>query len=128
MGLLAGLGLGVLFAPKKGSKLREDIQKERGKGGHGLNSVKDGFVSMGKDIAETAKDAYESEEVQKSISKAKEACGDCCEEGKMQVGKMAKKAEKKARKTVAKAKKKAKKTVKKVTKKAKAFTKKKIGK
>lgn len=39
VGLLAGAGLGILFAPKKGKELRQEIIKERAKGGTGLEEL-----------------------------------------------------------------------------------------
>jgi gas vesicle protein len=128
LGLLAGTALGILFAPKKGKKMRENIKKEMDEGGYGLEAIKEGFLGMGKEVVDTAKEAYESEEVQEQIGKAKNVCTECIEEGEKRV----RKATGKARKTVtAKAKKvrkKAEKSAKKAVKKAKTFTKKKIGK
>lgn len=117
LGLLAGTAVGILFAPKRGKKMRDNIKKEFEDGGYGLDAIKEGFVGMGKEVVDTAKEAYESEEVQEGISKAKDVCEDCLEEGK-----------KKARIKVTKVKAKAKKTAKKAVKKAKKFTKNKIGK
>src|SRR4030042_3482229 len=112
-GLLSGAILGILFAPKKGRDLREDIKKERDEGGSGVGALKESFVGMGKDMAGTAKDVYESDSVQENISKAKVKAQEYAEMGKEKMGKAAKDAVKHAKK---------------FSKKASAFTKKKIGK
>ena len=128
LGLLAGTALGILFAPKKGKKMRDNIKKEMDEGGYGLDAIKEGFIGMGKEVVDTAKEAYESDEMQEQIGKAKNVCEDCVEEGKKRVGIATKKAGKKAKMEITKVKSKAKKTAKKAVKKAKKFTKKKIGK
>lgn len=128
LGLLAGTALGILFAPKKGKKMRDNIKKEMDEGGYGLDAIKEGFLGMGKEVVDTAKEAYESEEVQEKIEHAKDVAEDYVEEGKKRVGIATKKAGKKAKMEVTKVKSKAKKTAKKAVKKAKKFTKKKIGK
>ncbi len=86
-GLLAGVGLGILFSPKKGKDIRGDIKDEVDEGGTGLGAVKDTLVGMGKDIGDTCKECYE--EVSDS---------DEYKKGKKKLGKYAKKAKKDAMK------------------------------
>lgn len=121
LGLLAGTALGILFAPKTGKTMRKQIKEERQGGGYGLGAIKEGFVGMSKEVVDTAKEAYESEDVQEQIAMAREKAEEMAEEGKEHVRKVAKRAGRKAGR-------KAKKTASKVGRKAKKFTKKKIGK
>ncbi len=131
LGLLAGTALGILFAPKTGRTMRKNIKEERAEGGYGMGTIKEGFVGMGKEVYDTAREAYESEEVQEQIMTAREKAEEYAEKGKKRVEKAAKTAGKKAKtqatKTGKKAGRKAKTTAKKAGRKAKAFTKKKIG-
>ena len=69
LGVAAGAVLGVLFAPKKGKDLRENFKKELKDGGTGMNTVGKNFAAMGKDIADTTKNVYESPGVQKPLNK-----------------------------------------------------------
>ena len=112
-GVLAGTVLGILFAPKKGKELREQIKRERDEGGLGVDALKEGFVGMGKDMAGTAKDVYESETVQDNLSRAKVKAKEYADMGKEKMGEAAHDAIKHAKK---------------LSKKATNFTKKKIGK
>lgn len=58
-GVIAGVGLGVLFSPKKGKDVRNSIKSEVDEGGTGLEAIKETVVDMGKDIGETCKECYE---------------------------------------------------------------------
>jgi len=123
-GVLAGTVLGILFAPKKGKELREQIQKERDEGGLGTDALKEGFVGMGKDLAGTAKNVYESESVQDNLSKAKAKAKEYAEMGREKAKEYADMGKDKMNKAA----KDAVKHAKKFGKKATSFTKKKIGK
>ncbi len=131
-GLLAGTALGILFAPKKGKKLRDAIKREREEGGIGIDSVKEGFVGMGREIADTARTVYESEEVQEKISQAREKATDLAEQGKKEMKKRARTVRKRATTTASKvaqkAKRKATGKAKSAVRKVKKFTRKKIAK
>lgn len=79
VGTLAGIGLGVLFSPKKGTDFRKNLKSEVDKGGTGLSTIKDTFVKMGKDIGGTCKDCYnelsETEEFKKGKKELKKYAG-----------------------------------------------------
>lgn len=50
LGLIGGAVLGFLFAPKAGSKLRQEIAKEREKGGTGFEALKGTVKDVGKEM------------------------------------------------------------------------------
>jgi len=81
-GLIAGVGLGVLFAPKKGKELRKDVKENMDEGGvgMGLGVLKDAAMEMGKDIKKTYDETYEdvskNKEVKKHFVKARKVAKD----------------------------------------------------
>lgn len=107
-GIVAGTALGVLFSPKKGEEIRRNIKKEMDDGGMGMDTIKDTFSEMGKDLSEAAKEGYEELSKTEGFKKAEKA-----------LKKKGKTVKKKAKKIAKKQTSKAKKAVKKVTKKIK---------
>jgi len=79
VGLAAGIGLGALFAPKKGKDLRKEVKAGMDEGGVGntFGILKDAAVEMGKDMKKTYEDTYEdvsqNKEVKKHFGKARKA-------------------------------------------------------
>lgn len=70
-GIIAGTAIGVLFAPKDGKTVREDIKKELDEGGTGLNTITKTYTGMGKDLHSTSKRAYEKASETEEFKKAK---------------------------------------------------------
>lgn len=70
-GLLSGAIFGVLFAPKSGKKIREELKKEREKGGTGLDTLKASFLEMGSDVLESIDQMTPEDEEKKKAPKKK---------------------------------------------------------
>ncbi|MFA4891348.1 MAG: hypothetical protein WC604_03275 [Candidatus Gracilibacteria bacterium] len=133
--LLAGLALGgligMLFAPKKGSELRESIKKDIDDGNYGLNAFKDAFTGMGKDMGGFVSNVAQHEEVKEYLLKGKRAAQDVQDRAVLWLEANygitetdLKKAKKQVEKKTQKAKLIAKKTIEQATKAAKAAAKK----
>lgn len=78
--LLTGLALGgligILFAPKKGSDLRENLKRDIEEGNYGVNALKDAFVGMGKDMKGFSKEVSKQKDIQEYLTKGKKTAGD----------------------------------------------------
>lgn len=70
-GVLAGIGLGLLFAPKKGSELRKSLKDEVKGGGTGLDTLKGAATDMGKDMKDTYGELEKTEHYKKAKSEVK---------------------------------------------------------
>ena len=82
LGMMLGTAFGMAFAPKKGKELREELVKDI-KTGKGEKFLKHNAKLVGKDVQDTAKEVYNSKEVQTKIK-----------EGKTQASKLAKQVQK----------------------------------
>lgn len=71
VGILAGVGLGILFSPKKGTEIRKNLKDEVDKGGTGFSTIKDTFVKMGKDLGSSCKKCYEDINENKDFQEGK---------------------------------------------------------
>ncbi len=71
LGLIFGTVFGVLFAPGKGKELRSKIKENRRKGGLGFAPLQDDFKKLGGEIAQIAKEFYQSETVQDVVEKGR---------------------------------------------------------
>lgn len=73
VGLLSGLTFGMLFAPKKGKKLREELFKKGSESGHeALIVLFNAFKDAGADAVGEMKKLSESEQLQSALSMSKE--------------------------------------------------------
>lgn len=77
VGLISGLTFGMLFAPKKGKKLREEIFKKGGESGQeALLTLYKAFKDAGVDAVGEMKKLSESEQLQSALSMSKEKMRD----------------------------------------------------
>lgn len=67
LGALIGAALGLAFAPKKGSELRQELTKEIKSGGRGEETLKKTAQAVSEDLSETAQQIYHDPAVQKQI-------------------------------------------------------------
>ncbi len=98
LGLLGGLSLGMLFAPKKGKDLRNDLAASDNK----LKTFSDGLSDMAKDVSNEVQAYLKTEEAKELIEKGKKGmeevvnkAKDLSEVAKKELGKMAESASKK---------------------------------
>ena len=73
IGLLSGLTFGILFAPKKGKKLREELTRKGSESGQeALAALFNAFKDAGADAVTEMKKLSESEQLQSALSMSKE--------------------------------------------------------
>ncbi|HCW32925.1 MAG: hypothetical protein UT55_C0003G0021 [Candidatus Peregrinibacteria bacterium GW2011_GWE2_39_6] len=95
LGLIAGTLTGLLFAPKRGSQLREKIIKERREGGLGHKAIADDLSEMVEEISSIVKDVAKSEPAKDFWAKTNKAFNDFTE-GNIDLDQWVKEAHKKA--------------------------------
>ena len=71
LGLVFGTLFGVLFAPRKGQELRARMKADRKKGRLGIAPLQDDMKHLGREIADLAKDIYESDIVQDVVDRVR---------------------------------------------------------
>ena len=89
-GVIVGTLLGILFAPRKGKELRNQLKNEVSKGGMGVETFKKNFKEMGHDVASTAEEVYARSDVQKAVRSGKKHVDDMMRNAGEQVGKVEK--------------------------------------
>jgi len=73
VGLLSGLTFGMLFAPKKGSQLRQELAKKGGESGHeALMALFNAFRDAGTDAVSEMKKLSENDQIRSALSLSKE--------------------------------------------------------
>lgn len=73
IGLLSGLTFGMLFAPKKGNKLRSDLMRKGSTGGHeALGVLVDAFRDAGAEAVTEMKKLSENEQISAALSMSKD--------------------------------------------------------
>lgn len=74
VGLISGATFGVLFAPKKGKKLRTEILNKGDKSGHeAVSALVDAFKEAGMEVFEEMKKLSENEKMGQAIGSSKKA-------------------------------------------------------
>ncbi len=77
VGLISGLTFGMLFAPKKGKKLRDELAKVgEGSGQEALMALFNAFKDAGADAATEMKKLSESEQLQSALNMSKDKMRD----------------------------------------------------
>jgi gas vesicle protein len=76
----AGVAIGMLLAPEKGSAIRKSIKEKLAETSEGLASMLDNIVSSAKEILESSKD-HLSDAKQEAISKGAELKSELKHEG-----------------------------------------------
>ena len=74
IGLVSGLTFGMLFAPKKGKQLRDDIAKKSSQSGgtEGLKELCNAFLGAGEEAVNEIKSLSEHEQVEAFLDMSKE--------------------------------------------------------
>lgn len=73
VGLISGLTFGMLFAPKQGKKLRDELVKKGGESGHeALTVLYKAFKDAGTDAVGEMKKLSDSEQLQSALSMSKD--------------------------------------------------------